>query len=407
MPDDQTEPGEAAQPQEQPESESLDDLLAQATAHYAQKDYKTAAELYSRATELQAEVNGEMSTQNADLLYLYGRCLYHVAVGKSDVLGSKVAGEKTQPDQQRASAAAAEGLGERSNGTSAGAQQRASEEVVAAMATDAEEGQKPSDPSASTSKPYFQFTGDENFDDSDEEEADEEGGGGKEQGAAAEEEDDDFSNAFEILDLARVLLQRKLEEVENDNSAGDGKCKQTGGSSETIRQLKERLADTHDLQAEISLEGEQFRSAVNDLRAALALKEQLHAPDSSLIAEIHYKLSLALEFSSVTQQKGEDGATDPSSVAHVDEAMREEAAQQMEAAINSCKLRIAKEEKALASGTANGTNGRSQITKKSIDDVRDMVQDMEQRVSTSRASQFLFTDDSRARRTPAASSLDQ
>ncbi len=72
----------------------LDDLKARATLKYSIKDYDAAAELYSEATELQAELNGEMSSLNADLLYMYGRCLFHVAVKNSDVLGLKVAGEK-------------------------------------------------------------------------------------------------------------------------------------------------------------------------------------------------------------------------------------------------------------------------------------------------------------------------
>lgn len=72
----------------------LDDLKARATLKYSIKDYDAAAELYSEATELQAELNGEMSSLNADLLYKYGRCLFHVAVKNSDVLGLKVAGEK-------------------------------------------------------------------------------------------------------------------------------------------------------------------------------------------------------------------------------------------------------------------------------------------------------------------------
>ena len=79
----------------------LDDLKAQATLKYSVKDYDTAAELYSQATELQAELNGEMSAQNADLLYAYGRCLYHCAVKSSDVLGSKVAAEKQEEPRGR------------------------------------------------------------------------------------------------------------------------------------------------------------------------------------------------------------------------------------------------------------------------------------------------------------------
>ena len=79
----------------------LDDLKAQATLKYAVKDYDAAVELYSQATELQATINGEMAAENADLLYAYGRCLYHVAVANSDVLGSKVVSETRQDGPSR------------------------------------------------------------------------------------------------------------------------------------------------------------------------------------------------------------------------------------------------------------------------------------------------------------------
>ena len=45
-----------------------------------------------------------MSSRNAELLYSYGRCLYHVAVKNSDVLGSKVAGEKREDGPMNAKA---------------------------------------------------------------------------------------------------------------------------------------------------------------------------------------------------------------------------------------------------------------------------------------------------------------
>src|SRR5436305_963427 len=75
-------------------SGQLTDLVARATAKYAIKDYEPAAELYSQATALQAEINGEMALENAELLYSYGKCLYFVAVSNSDVLGGTAAGEK-------------------------------------------------------------------------------------------------------------------------------------------------------------------------------------------------------------------------------------------------------------------------------------------------------------------------
>ena len=138
-----------------------------------------------------------------------------------------------------------------------------------------------------------------------------------------------------------------------------------------VKQVKERLADTHDLQAEISLEGERFSNATEDLRAALRLKLELYAEDSSLIAEAHYKLSLALEFSSVTQQEdaGQDGA--PTQEAFVDESMREEAAREMEAAIRSCKSRIAREKATLDStNSLDREQEGTKVTRDSVDEVK-------------------------------------
>ena len=348
----------------------LDDLTAQATARYAIKDYDAAAELYSRATELQAKINGEMSPNNADLLYAYGRCLYHVAVSNSDVLGSKIAGEKRDDGEKRAKRRKLDGPD--SSISAAKREEKIAVEAETHIAEEKEALKPDTKAEATESKPYFQFTGDENFDESDE-------GDGDEALDAVDEEDaeeDDFLNAYEVLDLARILLQRKLEEMQST----EGKAKMQG-DSESIKQLKERLADTYDLQAEISLEGERFPSAVVDLKAALELKQGLFPQYSSLLAEAHYKLSLALEFSSVTQQKDENGDVETGRQSVVDEAMREEAAREMEEAIQSCKIRINREEEFLNMSTIiNGEFKKSKVTRESIDDVKEMVKDMEQRV---------------------------
>lgn len=350
----------------------LDDLMAQAAARYAIKDYDSAAELYSRATELQAAINGEMSPKNAHLLYAYGRCLYHVAVSNSDVLGSKVAGEK-RDDRQKNAAKRRKTSGTGATNGPNTLQQKVTEEMVTPMVEE-KDGVKPNEKDQPMEgKPYFQFTGDENFDESDDSSE-------LEAAEAREDEDaeeDDFSNAYEVLDLARILLQRRLEELQEGE--GNGKSHEDLGPT---RQVKERLADTHDLQAEISLEGERFPSAVVDLRAALALKKELFPRHSSILAEAHFKLSLALEFSSVTQQKDDNGETEAGKQSHVDEVMREEAAVEMEAAIVSCKLRIEQEEATLMGAPiTNGESKTPKVTRESIDDVKEIVTDMEQRVT--------------------------
>lgn len=359
----------------------LETLVAQATSKYAVKDYDAAAEFYSQATEIQAESNGEMASENADLLYAYGRCLYHAAVRNSDVLGSKVAGEKQQagsqkPPKQNGKSTDVVGTGTTDGGPVMGEEGAAQNTGDFGGLTRSEAAQD------QAGKPYFQFTGDENFEDSDEE-ADEQQPDG-ESGEAAEEEDD-FANAFEVLDLARVLLLKRLEE---EQGKAQNKSRGDQNNAESTRQLKERLADTHDLQAEISLEGERFPNAVDDLRAALELKKELFPEESSLIAEAHYKLSLALEFSSVTEQKAPDGEGDTKAETQVDEAMREESAQEMEAAIASCKLRISNEEARLharetgsVDQTREALGSGKNMARKDIDDVKEMVADMEQRVS--------------------------
>lgn len=345
-------------------------LKASATQQYSLKNYSAAAEFFSEAAEVQDQIHGEMSPENADLLYQYGRCLYHVGVSKSDVLGGKVAGgggeepkrkkRKTAPVAESSAAGAANGDGVVSDALKDG-EQKMAEEVVGA-AVEEKEGGKAED-NAASNKPFFQITGDENWTDSEEEE-DEEGEGEGEE----DEEDDDFAIAYEILDVARVLLGRKLESLPDRESSPEA------------RALKERLADTHDLQAEIKLENEQFADAVADAKAALGFKLALYAPESGLIAEAHYKLSIALDFASLPTAPAEEENAPPAQVKEepkVDEDMRVEAATEMEKAIASCQLRIKKEEASLATATDGAAK---EGIKRSIADVKSMVSEMKNRL---------------------------
>ncbi|EER28206.1 hypothetical protein D8B26_006886 [Coccidioides posadasii str. Silveira] len=344
------------------ESSSQEDRLAElkrlASAKEAIKDYNSAADLYSRAVEIQAELNGEMAIDNADLLYSYGRCLYHVAVSKSDVFGSKAAVqnvvESSKPRGKESSNQPQFFMPQSDKNDTSTEDKAAAERDVK---TNSDTG---------TNKTYFQFNGDENFDDDDEDEED-----AGDTGREALVEDDDFENAFETLDMARVLLSRQLDSILLSFSGEKGVPEST-----EIRRLKERLSDIYDLQAEISLEGERFSEAVSDLRAALKLKRELFPPGDSTVAECHYKLSLALEFSSVTQTSGEDSHV----TSQVDLQMRAEAAKHMEAAIQCCKFRISSEEEKLA-GMGSGNIQELAKLSRNIEDVKEIVADMQQRLT--------------------------
>lgn len=340
----------------------LQELVTRAAAKDAIKDFNAAAEFYSEATELQVELNGEMSLDNADLLFAYGKALYNVAVSKSDVLGTKVAGESHAPSNDAAANSSAS-VGPSS--TSDNLIQSAVTNGLAKKDTGANEKELSED---KQSKPFFQFTGDENFDESDSEEDE----GAK--AGAGDEDEDDFANAFEVLDLARILYQKKLSVAEES----DHKGKSTETPSD-VKHLKERLADTYDLQSEISLEGERFLDAVTDLRTALDLRESLFPMEDPSVAECHYKLSLALEFGAV-KRDGESGENDDQDHTKVDEEMRKEAAVQMEKAIESCRVRMAQEQKVLDSDTSD--EDKATAMKRKIANVQEIVADMEQRVSS-------------------------
>lgn len=138
---------------------TLADLSAKGTALYAQKKYEAAADIFSRASILQAEINGETAPENAEILFHYGRSLFKVGQSKSDVLGGSAPVEKkTKANPSSAKKAAKEEKVTQEGEAQAGGEGK--EKKSEDKATDIPEGKKV----------FFQFTGDENFDESDEDE---------------------------------------------------------------------------------------------------------------------------------------------------------------------------------------------------------------------------------------------
>ncbi|KAG8168511.1 hypothetical protein KVR01_001260 [Diaporthe batatas] len=379
---------------------SLADLTARASGLYAQKKFDEAAEVYAQAAEMQAEMNGEMSPENAEILFLYGRSLFKVGQGKSDVLGGKApATDSGKPKQQQKKVAkkangAPKAEPEAEPTSTAAAEEkvetpeadRVAQEAVKIIADETSAGQAEKK-EVEAKKPLFQFTGDENFADSDEEEE-----AGAEGEGDEDEEDDDLATAFEILDLARVLLKKRLDEKLAAAEAAQGKGKEKAANGEDddndgqdagLRHINERLADTHDILAEISLENERYPNAIADARESLRYKQQLYGEDSEIIAEAHFKLSLALEFASVTAQADDDAGAEDSAAAvsapprEVNQELRDEAAKELEAAIESTKLKLQNKEVELATLHSPEDND---ISRKQITETKEIIADMEQRL---------------------------
>lgn len=353
-----TEPvAAAATTEELPKTkEKLEELTKAASLQYSLKNFSAAADHYADAVEIQAELNGEMAPENAELLFYYGRALYKVAIAKSDVLGTKVAQEeKKKPKSQKA--AKKEGA----EGSSA-----------AANGSKAEEKEGTVD-----SKPFFSLTGDENWTDSEDED---EGEGGEEQ-----EEQDDFGNSYEVLEIARVLYLKQIGETDasEEGSKGKGKAELTPST----RTVKEKLADIHSFLVEISFENERFHDAIPDARSALALEEELHPFEHENVTQGHYSLSLALEFASMAkvreQQAGQaqDAPTDTAQGDVIDWDLRNEASKHTELAIQSLEARLKQEEASLSSDTL--TPEETKEKEAVVADKKSMLEDLKTRVRES------------------------
>lgn len=339
----------------------LQNLVTLASAKHASRDLEAAADLFSQATELQTKLNGEMSPENADLLFSYGRCLFQLAVRNSDVLGSKVPIQQNPPS-----------LGEQN------AEGASLEAVAKGMAEKTGQKIEETTEDENKSNPLFSFAGDETVDDDEDEKEegndDDEGEEDGEQGQG--EEEDDFANAFEALDLARILLLKKLDHTSKADDSDPQK----------IHDIKVRLADTHSLQAEISLEGENFTQAVSDYTDALKLTQELFPPENARVAEGHYMLALALEMCPDASEKGDkdkDSADRPDDKTATTEQEHgntlEQARHHMRLAIDSCKGRIASEKQRLAETKEEAL--REKLSK-GISEVEDIVSEMQQRVGS-------------------------
>lgn len=262
-------------------SPGVNGFIAEGSKLYAVKDYDQAATKYADACGAFNEENGQ---DDADLLLLYGKALFQAGVAKSGVLGGVSNVEKKEVKEEQ------------------------------------EDDEK------------FQFeegiAQEDEDEDGNEEEGEEEGeeDGGEEEGDDEDgPEQSDFEAAWEILDLARSLFSKRLDELSTDAEGPFLKTDDEEPTSDYVTTLR-NLSEAYDLLGEVSLESENFPQAASDLERCLELRQKLYNLRlSALISESHYKLSLALEF------------------CVEDSELRKKAAEQMRLAISCVRLRNSNE----------------------------------------------------------------
>ncbi|KAL1595328.1 hypothetical protein SLS60_010019 [Paraconiothyrium brasiliense] len=339
--------------------EKLDELTQAASLQYSLKNFSAAADHYADAAEIQSKLNGEMAPENAELLFNYGRALYKVAIAKSDVLGTKVAQEeKKKPKAKKVKKE--ETIPEEGSAATNGSSAAAGKEQTA------------------ESKPYFQLTGMENWDDSDEE------GDDDEEGEGQEEEQDDFGDAFEMFEIARVLYHKQLETLDGSDSTDKGKGK--AELTPEARAIKEKLADIYGFLVDLSFENERFHDAIPDARTSLTLLKDLYPFGHEKVTSAHYTLSLALEFASMAkireQQANKEAAPEDAKKQEedvVDWDLRNEASKHTELAIQNQEAHLKKAEESLSSETF--APERKKELEAELADKKSMLEDLKTRLA--------------------------
>lgn len=287
---------------------TIEALAASAGKAYSLKKYTESADLYAQACQLQSEANGDDDPANAELLFQYGRALFQVGLQKNDVLGSAPGADKKKRELET---------------------------------VDEEEEVLPKEKGK-----VIQIEGDDNFLEEDEDEADEDG-------ENEEEEDDPMNDAWDILDLSRVLFEKRLA-AESD--------------PEAQKKIKVQLSDTIDLLGDVALESENFDQAPKEFAEALRIKKEIYPPEHNYIAEAHFKLGLALEFASQSPEIDGQQRKD----------LRAKAAAEVEATIESCKARLEKEEAAVeGEGKGKGKAEVDSDKEKQIEEVKGFIVDLE------------------------------
>lgn len=218
------------------ESEIKDpkELVKLATKAEHIHDYNAAATAYSKAIEIIVAEHGDKHDSLGEIYLAYGKTLLEISRDESEPLGDAVQREYSS-----------ESDGEEANG----AQDKVEEEKLP----------------AENDEKIAEKTSEEN-----KEEVKGEDGDGEPTNGSNNDEPTDLQLAWEVLEIAKLIFEQR-------DAAG-----------------RRSLSETLIVLGEVSLESENFESAVTDMKAGLEIQKQICKPNDRTLAETYYKLGTAL-----------------------------------------------------------------------------------------------------------------
>lgn len=238
-------------PPDQSTADSIEADIAEGTRAYALKNYQDATEAFSKACEKLAGHYGDCHPALVDAHICYGKALVKNAIRLSAVLGDPQAENLTDPQLSVTEVAKTSG--------SSSSQYMFLGIIMGRVARiDVIFGLKPAGPCKSTNQkpgsskpsntPHIHFSGDSSADDSECE--DDESEGDYEQGTASCTAEEELEAAFQVLELARLILEAQLAAGTTDSQQEEAEQ----------AKVKNKLFQVFELLAEVHQEAGQCRS---------------------------------------------------------------------------------------------------------------------------------------------------
>lgn len=222
-----------------PQNKNPDELSAQGIRAYYMQNYPAAVQALSLASELLVAEHGDKHDSLGNVYFYYGKALLELSREESEPLGDAVAKKiEDDSDSDEADTAPEDESAEEKP-----------EEAKVVNGESKENGE--AGPSSSGQKKTDGESTEE-----------------------VEEEPSDLQVAWEVLELAKIIY-------ENRGDSG-----------------KKNLAETLVVLGEVSLESENFQSAVSDIKRGLEIMKELEEKNERILAETHYKLGIALSTNS-------------------------------------------------------------------------------------------------------------
>jgi len=346
--------------------------LATGKRHLLVSDVPAAVTSLAQSCELLSTQFGETAKECAESYYYYGKALLELSRLESGVLGNALDGVPEEGDEANTSQVedpakmtddekkeVEEKVGEAleenfQESLQKKEEKEKSEESKQGEAKSEESKAGDAGTSEGSKNKEVETTEDEGMEEGDDSEAEEsngedmdaeksttEGADNTEGDSEKKDDEEEPSNlqlAWEMLELAKMVYTKQAEESAVDTKA----------------EIEEKLCSTMLALGEVSLENENYKQAVEDIRMCLK-KQEILPKDSRVVAETHYQLGVALGFNSEF----------------------EEAVESLNSAIKIIKERINKIKKGIKSPKKSPTKDE----KKEVTELEALIPEIEEKIT--------------------------